>query len=111
MSRSVLQNYPQITQIAQMVEETRARGTIPGPGVIGPLFAFDSGTRFVLFVKLGMTASEWYVVSVDEHVLNLSPYFKWIAISNNEICDFAGLDRANAISNSKDLSGIDCHRF
>ena len=92
MSESLLQNYPQITQLTQTKGELRAEELLQKRMNLCQRFVSALGTRLVLLVELSVTTGKWYVVSVDEHVLYLSPYLERIAVSHKKICDFADLN-------------------
>ncbi len=46
---------------------------------------YESRPRFVLLVELRVPAGEGYAASVDEHVLDLSPYLERVTVSHNQV--------------------------
>src|SRR6266404_8408461 len=68
-------------------------------------------TGLVLLVELRVPAGEGYVASVDEHVLDLSPYLERVTVSHNQVCNLPLLDRPDAVGDPENLRRIDRDRL
>ena len=75
------------------------------------LLASALRTRLVLLVELRVPAGERYVASVDEHVLDLSPYLERVTVSDNQVCNLPLLDRSDAIGDAENLRRINRDRL